>query len=160
MTNKKFWAKLEEYVKQKKSMWEISELLEIAYMEDLDIICGCEIIDEQNFKQFYVSIDYKNINITEKFVLCYTDFKKARKDTNFEGKGEIIPIREVIDNIIDNDDVDGMVINPNPRQELFIIDKDYLVDHEEVVQDAMKKMLITDPELFGKIISQKYPLAQ
>lgn len=160
MTNKKFWAKLEAYVKQKKSIWEISELLEIAYMEDLDIICGCEMIDEQKFKQFYVSIDYKNINITEKFVLCYTDFKKARKDTNFKGKGEIIPIREVIDNIIDNDDVDGMVINPNPRQELFIIDRGYLVDHEEVVQDAMKKMLITDPELFGKIISQKYPSAQ
>lgn len=130
MTDRQFWAKLDEISRKKKDdILAVCKLIRKAYDEDLSIICGCIHTTPDVVHQLYKNIDESNPDQPgNRFMLCYTSMRIACKDDMLTEPVERLLVRAVVDNALNKKVIGGLVFNHHDADRVMICPKEFLVE--------------------------------
>lgn len=124
MTEKQFWTKLERLSGRKESMLEAVRLIRQAYDENLNVICGVKRKGKDTYNQLYVNIIEEQPNSeNNRYMLCYTSWNMASSDPLLSEPCETLPIRFVVDNMINKPVIGGIVFNRHSQNKNIIVPK-------------------------------------
>ena len=154
MTEKQFWTKLERLSGRKESMLEAVRLIRQAYDENLNVICGVKHKGKDTYNQLYVNIIEEQPNSeNNRYMLCYTSWNMASSDPLLSEPCETLPIRFVVDNMINKPVIGGIVFNRHSQNKNIIVPKQ-LLDGKSLFE-TIKNVMNNDPNPFHVPVGDK-----
>ena len=138
MTNRQFWAKLDDFSKNKKDdVLGLCKLIRQGYKENLTMICGVRHKAPNIVQQLYLNIDESNPTIHgNRFMLCFTSKSMAKSDKMLTEPVETLPVRFVVDNALNKAVIGGLVFNHHDEDRIMICPKEFL--SETTLMKAME----------------------
>ena len=112
MTDKQFWLKLEGYAGRNDALFDVVRTINIAYRQNLNIICGCRHTAPTIVNQLYININDKEPN--------------RENDPLLPEPCEILPLRVVVDNVLNKPVIGGLFFNRNDEKKSFVVPKQLL----------------------------------
>ena len=149
MTEKQFWAKLERYGTDKDSVFELIKTIHKAYEQDLGLICGCIHTGPDIVNQLYVNINEKEpYREGNRYMLCYTSVAMGKADPMLPEPCEKLPVRFVIDNMMNKPVIGGLIFNRFSKEKGFVIPKQLLAKGP-AFYDTVKSIFVNRPNPFN-----------
>ena len=127
MTDKQFWLKLEGYAGRNDALFDVVRTINIAYSQNLNLICGCRHTAPTIVNQLYININDKEPNReNNRFMLCFTSLARGNADPLLPEPCEILPLRVVVDNVLNKPVIGGLFFNRNDEKKSFVVPKQLL----------------------------------
>lgn len=151
MTNAQLWKMLDRNMgTSEREMMGLVDALKRAYDEDLDLICGCKRIAPDTYNQLYVAMgDGDGSKPLSRYMLCYTSFKIARRDSLLPEPAEALPARFVIENALTKPQIGGLLFNRCDERRSAMLPKFLLMDERDMLDGLASFMMSVDPSLMG-----------
>ena len=145
MTDTQFWAKLEKYGKDGEAFFDLIEAIRMAYDQNLGMICGCVHTGPDLVNQLYLNINEREPNRPgNRYMLCYTSWAMAKADTMLPEPCEKLPVRFVVDNMLNKPVIGGLIFNRGCKEKGFVVPKQFLGDGATVF-NAIKDVFSDKP---------------
>ena len=140
MTDRQFWAKLDEISrKNNNDTLAVCKLIRKAYDEDRSLICGCIHTGPGIVNQLYKNIYENDPNLPgNRYMLCYTSMRLAYSDDMLNEPVEKLPVRAVVDNALNKKVIGGLVFNHHIADRIMICPKEFL--EETTLVKAMQEV--------------------
>ena len=149
MTDKQFWLKLEGYAGRSDALFDVVRTINIAYRQNLNIICGCRHTEPNIANQLYININDEEPNReNNRFMLCYTSLAKGNADPLLPEPCEILPLRVVVDNVLNKPVIGGLFFNRNCEKKSIVVPKQLLGDMS-VAYNTVLSILNQEPNPFN-----------
>lgn len=127
MTDKEFWQKLGGTCRMKdpiNAIIKASTLIKQAYSEDLGFICGVGHVEQNTVHQLYIKMNRPYPGQPgNRLLLCYTSRSMVMSDTLITERPEILPVRFVVDNALENPNTCGLLFNRHHETYYLIVPK-------------------------------------